>query len=69
MIAIINITEGGIKKGINQYRIQINDRIIAKFEHDRSKGLEQCLLDAAKAVENQNILDIVTLYEMWEKTR
>jgi len=69
MIAIVNITEGGIKEGINQYRIQINDRMIAKFEHDRYKGLEQCLLDAAKAVKKQNLLDIVKLYEMLEETK
>jgi len=67
MIAIINITKGGIKDGINQYRIQINDLIIAKFEHDRSKGLEQCLLDAAKAVKKQTLLNRIKIYQMGDE--
>lgn len=32
MIAIINITEGGIKEGINHYRIQINNRKFTEIE-------------------------------------
>jgi len=69
MIAIINITEGGIKEGINQYQVRINSRLFTQFEHDRSKGLEQCLLDAAQAVKKQNLLDMINLYEMLEEIK
>lgn len=49
MIAIIN--EGPFDQDLHAYRIQINDKLICRFTHDREKGLAQCLRDAARAVD------------------
>jgi hypothetical protein len=48
MIVILNV--GGDKYGVCHYRVQINDEVIAEFDHDRSDQLEKCLLRAAQAV-------------------
>ena len=53
MIAIINT--GNVKDGKNVYRLQINDKLVCGFEHDRSEGLTQCLRDAASAVDRAEL--------------
>jgi len=49
MIAIIN--KGGNPLGKCHYHVQINDKLIAEFEHSRPEGLAECLRLAADAVE------------------
>lgn len=56
MISIVNVSPRDTpKKGVNQYEVRLNKRVIAKFEHCRTDGLAQCLRDAADAVECANI--------------
>ncbi len=49
MVKIINM--GGNPLGICKYDVMINNDLIAQFEHDRTHGLGQCLIAAAKACE------------------
>lgn len=52
MLAIVNVTKDATKTGVNNYEVRVNDRVIAKFEHNRSYcAAAQCLRDAADAVE------------------
>lgn len=52
MIAIVNISKEDVSPfGINQYELRINNDVICKFKHDRSKGLSDCLYQAWKAYE------------------
>lgn len=62
MIKIIN--EGGDQKGICSYRIQVEKQHICKFEHNRVKGLADCLQKAAEAVELSEWADFVLLDEI-----
>ena len=50
MIAIINI--GGKKNGVCKYRVQVNEKVICEFKHDRKDLLSECLKRAADAVES-----------------
>lgn len=62
MIAIIN--HGGDMGGVCAYTVGINRQVIAKFEHDRRKGLARCLRDAAKAVERAEKEALYSAVEM-----
>lgn len=54
MIAIVNVTKGGIKPGLNDYELRINSQVIAKFQHVREDGLAKCLEIAAIAVKEHD---------------
>lgn len=47
MINIINV--GGNPLGVCSYHLKILDKVMFEFTHDRTKGLSQCLRDAADA--------------------
>ena len=47
MIAIINTTP---EEATATYSLQINDRLITKFQHRRSDGLGVCLIKAGLSV-------------------
>lgn len=47
MIGIINIGKFD-ETGINEYELRINQKVIGRFKHNRSKGLADCLKQAAK---------------------
>ena len=49
---------------ISIYRIQVNKHHICKFEHNRLKGLADCLQKAADAVELSEWADYVVLEEI-----
>ena len=49
---------------ISIYRIQVNKHHICKFEHNRLKGLADCLQKAADAVELSEWADYVLLEEI-----
>lgn len=70
MIAIVNVTpEGIIERGVNQYELYINDRIICEFEHYRKAGgLAQCLRDAANAVEIAETKKLARLAKEFESS-
>ena len=53
---------GGDPLGISEYVLCINDRNLTTFKHDRTKGLAECLREAAKAMDRaqwQMIQDFV----------
>lgn len=51
MIAIVNIgPDDGDPGGWRDYEVRINYDVICRFRHQRSDGLEMCLLKAAEAV-------------------
>ncbi len=55
MIAIVN--RGGDKNGICKYSLQVNNKILTTFKHNRKDGLSTCLRKAADAYDKyQNIL-------------
>jgi hypothetical protein len=60
MIAIIN--RGQISNALHHYEIKINQETITTFEHDRKKGLAQCLRDAADAVDAARRMDFARAY-------
>lgn len=62
MIKIIN--EGGDKEGVCNYRIQVNNQHICKFEHNRLDGLADCLQKATDAVELSEWADFVLIDEV-----
>jgi hypothetical protein len=55
MIQIINI--GGNPLGVCRYSLRINNQELCQFEHDRTKGLSQCLRDTADAYEQTKWLE------------
>ena len=59
MIQIVNI--GGDPFGVCSYLLKINDHVKCEFTHDRTKGLSQCLRDAADAYDQKKRL------EFWER--
>lgn len=64
MIAIVNKGRDG-KYGRNHiYSVQINEKIICFFKHQREDGLVVCLKKAAKAVDKQMREDADTLLKM-----
>ena len=62
MITIANVSNCGKEckniGGIHEYEIRINGRLITKFKHKRKDGLGKLFLEAAKAVELNNWLQI-----------
>ena len=56
MISIVNVSdEDAPLKGINEYELRVNNKVICTFEHNRSfRGLSQCLRDAADAYDAHN---------------
>ena len=55
MIQIINV--GGNPLGVSEYSLRINDQELCQFVHNRTKGLPQCLRDAAEAYERTKWLE------------
>lgn len=54
MSIIIQNMSKGYGRGIQQYDLRINRKLIAKFEHVFEEGLAVCLRKAAVAAENPN---------------
>jgi hypothetical protein len=46
------------------YRVQIDQQLICKFDHDRLDGLAECLRKAADATEQSEWADFVLLDEL-----
>jgi len=61
MIQIINI--GGNPLGVCRYSLRINNQELCQFEHDRTKGLSQCLRDTADAYEQTKWLEAQKVME------
>jgi len=61
MIQIINV--GGNPLGVSEYSLRINDQELCQFEHNRVKGLSQCLRDAAEAYERTKWLEAQKVME------
>ena len=59
MIQIVNV--GGNPLGVSSYLLKINAQVKCEFAHDRTKGLSQCLRDAADAYDQKKRL------EFWER--
>ena len=53
MIAIVN--REGDSLGKCKYTVQINNKIITEFNHNRPDGLAECLRKAAAAVEKARV--------------
>ena len=62
MIKINN--DGGNMQGQCTYRVQIDQQLICKFDHDRLDGLAECLRKAAEATEQSEWADFVLLDEL-----
>lgn len=50
-VIITNVSDHDDLEGPNQYVLRINERIIANFDHVRSRGLGECLRAAAAAAD------------------
>ena len=48
---IIITNTGGPPAGVCKYQLRLNDDLISEFEHDRCKGLSECLRSAAESVD------------------
>ena len=59
MISVVNVSpEDAPTKGMNDYEVRINRKVICSFRHDRQYNcLAQCLRDAADAVDKQVVKD------------
>jgi len=64
MIAIVNRGENG---PLHHYTVQINDKVVAEFDHNRDHGLAVCLLEAAEAVRRQEIINLTGLRDELRK--
>lgn len=53
-IIINNITPHPTKEGTNLYSITIGGRVVMTFNHERKKGLAQCLRDAAEELDKHS---------------
>jgi len=53
LIAIVNVSKKNSPFGEHKYEVRINREVVATFKHKKEDGLAQCLLRAAKAVEQQ----------------
>ena len=51
-VSINNVTERGLAdaKGMADYEVRINQKLIVRFRHKRGDGLAECLRRAADAV-------------------
>lgn len=67
MIAIIN-TAVTTMDGMTEYRLQINDKLIAEFYHNRSDGLAACLRIAADAADRAHYENIERLIKLAGET-
>ncbi len=54
-IIITNVSKNFDKKGLQTYRLSINDKYICTFNHVRELGLANCLRMAAHAVETGEV--------------
>jgi hypothetical protein len=50
-VSIIIHNIGGDPLGESEYELLINNRLLTKFKHNRTKGLAECLREAAKAMD------------------
>lgn len=49
-VLIVNVSPDGTNLGgVNYYELRINDEVIARFMHERRRGLSACLRQAAAA--------------------
>jgi hypothetical protein len=59
MIAVINVSsEKGVaysRKGIQHYRVQLNQIHLAEFTHMAEEGMSVCLEEAARALDGVDI--------------
>ncbi len=63
MIAIINV--GKIKNRKKwKYRVQINNKLVTTFYHNREDRLSVCLEKAAKAVREKESNEIIAFCQM-----
>jgi hypothetical protein len=62
-IIIENITDVPTSQGSNQYRIRVNQKVIAEFSHMREQGIAECLRRAAEACEDPKRIERIDDYE------
>lgn len=65
-IIITNIDDNVRDSGPHRYVLRINNKVIAFFEHDREKGLAECLRRAATAAEQPDRQEITNERDMRE---
>jgi hypothetical protein len=65
MIVIFNTSKLLPEK--STYHLQINDKFICEFKHNRSKGLAECLRQAADAVEKHEKNKFIHIYNEIQK--
>ena len=63
-IIIENITDVPTSKGSNKYRIRVNEKVIAEFNHIREEGISECLRRAAEACEDPKNIEKAAEMEM-----
>lgn len=63
MIVIINTGNNPSPIGTHEYRLQINNKLICTFTHERHEGLAECLRKAAKAVDHKGWMDVGRLLD------
>jgi len=51
-IIITNVTENLHETGPNTYILRINEKVIARFKHQREDGLAECLRRASEAAKS-----------------
>jgi hypothetical protein len=70
MFTISNITKGGLSNNIlNDYVMKMNDTTIGKFQHDRNKGLSECLLAAAESIDDFESSKLLTTSLFYNKKK
>ena len=62
-MSIIIQNMGGPSDGVCDYELRINKQVIAKFQHNRCFGLEECLIAAAAAVRMERMRDAMRILE------
>ena len=66
MIAIVNVSSKGPNKNGNcTYELRINRYVITRFEHNRDRGLAECLRAASEAAKKQELADFVKVMDMF----
>ena len=65
-IVIHNI--GGDPLGVSEYELCINHRRLTTFKHNRTKGLAECLREAAKAMDRAQWEMVQTFVESQQAT-
>ena len=51
MITIVNVDKNVRERGVHEYEIKINQKVITRFTHKREESLKELFLMAALAVE------------------